>query len=61
MRNITIRVENPNKRYHLCQRESYKTLRDTLTGGFTIPFRHLHSRFQCAILQHANNNETYER
>jgi hypothetical protein len=44
MSDIAIRVENLSKQYRIGgPQERYKTLRDTLTGAFTAPFRRLSS------------------
>src|SRR5438034_556063 len=40
MSDLAIRVENLSKRYKIgIKQERYKTLRDTITNGFTLPFR----------------------
>ncbi len=41
MTEVAIRVENLSKRYRIGQRESYKTLRDTLADAIYAPFRTL--------------------
>ncbi len=40
MSNISIRVENLSKKYHIGRKQdSYKTLRDTISDTFILPFR----------------------
>ena len=44
MTDIAIRVENLGKQYHIGGPQAlYKTLRETLTGAVTVPFRRLAS------------------
>ncbi len=43
MNDIAVRIEGVGKRYRIGQRESYKTLRDTLTNAVGAPFRRLSS------------------
>jgi lipopolysaccharide transport system ATP-binding protein len=44
MTDIAIRVDNLSKQYRIGSKQArYKTLRDTLTGALTAPFRRLSS------------------
>jgi lipopolysaccharide transport system ATP-binding protein len=54
MPDIAIRVEGLSKLYRIGQREPYRTLRDTITGAFTAPFRWLHNS-QSEILNPKSN------
>jgi lipopolysaccharide transport system ATP-binding protein len=46
MSDVVIRCENLEKLYRIGKRESYKTLRDTLTESLSSPFRRLRSFWQ---------------
>jgi lipopolysaccharide transport system ATP-binding protein len=49
MNNIAIRVENLSKLYRIgARQEPYRTLRDTLAGAASAPFRRIRSTFQRA-------------
>jgi lipopolysaccharide transport system ATP-binding protein len=44
MNDVAIRIENLGKQYKIgARQESYRTLRETLTGFFAYPFRHRHN------------------
>lgn len=45
MDDIAIRVKGLSKKYRIGQEESYKTLRDTLTGAFAAPFKRMGNIF----------------
>ena len=46
MSDIAIRAEKLGKRYRIGQTVGYKTLRDSLTGAFSAPYRRLFSAGQ---------------
>jgi lipopolysaccharide transport system ATP-binding protein len=47
MSDIAIRVENLSKLYRIgAKQEPYRTLRDTLAGAASAPFRRIRSAFQ---------------
>lgn len=49
MTDCAIRVENLSKRYRIGSRERYKTLRESLTSAFTVPFRRLRGDPQSGV------------
>ena len=49
MTDISIRVENLGKLYHIGPRQGYRTLRDTLTDALVSPFRRLWANSQSEI------------
>ena len=56
MDDIAIRVENLSKRYRIGGKQArYKTLRDTLSGALTTPFRRLSSALRGDGAQAAND------
>jgi len=47
-----------SKRYRIgARQERYYTLRDTLTGVLSAPFRHLHSRAGRLVRGHVSTSE----
>jgi len=54
MSNVAIRVENLSKQYRIGPRESYKTLRESLTNVFTAPFNR--KNLQSAIRNPQSNH-----
>ena len=57
MNDVAIRIENLGKRYKIgARQESYRTLRETLTGFFTYPFRR---RRQAAHGSHRSKGEDF--
>jgi lipopolysaccharide transport system ATP-binding protein len=57
MSNLAIRVENLSKQYRIgAPQPRYKTIRESLMNGLTVPVRRLRSTFQPSNLQPANDN-----
>jgi lipopolysaccharide transport system ATP-binding protein len=60
MTGTAIKVENLSKLYRIgARQESYRTLRDTLTGTATSPFRAIRSLFRRGKAAHPNGNNTF--
>ncbi len=58
MSDLAIKVEHLSKLYKIgARQERYKTLRDTLTDAFVVPFRHLSSAFghQSSVTGHSSS------
>ncbi len=58
MSDIAIHCEGLGKQYRIGRRESYKTLRDTLTDAIRDPLRRLRTNFQGSKIQTENGNHT---
>jgi lipopolysaccharide transport system ATP-binding protein len=59
MNEIAIRVENLGKLYRIGRRESYQTMRDSLTEACTAPFRRLRSLFKSSPAEANSNNHIW--